>query len=294
MAGENRSPTVFTPSSMSELLELRRSKPQATLWAGGTGLMSRYYPYPYPLSRDIISLKHVPEMTRINRTERYLDIGAAATLERVLTVGHHILPPVLAKALRSVGPPTITNQATIGGNLCIPDLRLNLAAVLSLFNVQLELKGDLKHRLQTRWIPLIRLYRRDGKLMLQGTEVLTRVRIYFEEGNFQLFQQIGFPYQHPEEAVLFTVFANHGQDSVVDYRAAATFPSVGVFRDRDVESSVTSKALPLNHQEIRQTSRLLRRTLQEYSTRVSPIQLARTVRAFERSLILLNTKSVSR
>jgi len=239
-------------------------------------------------------MKHVKELSRVSRTERFLDIGSMATLEQVLTVGHHILPPVLAKALRAVGPSTITSEATIGGNLCIPDLRLNLASVFSLFNVQAELRGDQSQRNHTRWVPLFRFYDKEGTVLLRETEILTRVRIPFEEGNYQLFQQIGFPYQHPEEAVLFSVFANFSGKSVTEYRVSICFPKIGIFRSRDMETSVTNQDLPLQQHEIQQASQLLKRALLGYSSRISSIQHARAVRSFERSLILLNTKSVVR
>ena len=285
---------MFLPSTASELLELRRKMPRATLWAGGTGLMSRYYPYPYPLSRDIISLCNVPELSRISRTERYLDIGAAARLDQVLTVGHHILPPLLAKALREVGPSPITGRATIGGNLCIPDLRLNLAGALSLFSVQVELRGDPSLRTQSRQISLNKLYRKEGGLALKETEVLTRIRIAFEQGDFQQFHHIGFPYRHPDEAVIFCVFVNHGESSISDFRFSLTFPSIGIFRDKEIESLVISTSLPLKSGEIQGASMVLKKTLQSYSSRILPIQHARAVQAFERSLTQLNTRSVSR
>ncbi len=294
MPAVNRSPVVYTPSTVSELLELRTRMPQATIWAGGTALMSRYYFYPYPLSRDIISLGKVAELSRITRTERYLDIGSTATIEQILTVGHHILPPLLARALRQIGPPTLTSRATIGGNLCIPDLRLNLSASLSLFQVQVELRGGKRFGQQSRWIPLNRLYQKEGGLLIQDHEVLTRIRITFDEGDFQQFQQIGFPYRYPEEAVLFSLFARHSQSSVSDYRLAFTFPRIGIFRDRDIESAVTNQSLPLMHGDIAEISDLLRRSLHHFSSRIAPIQYARSIRAFERSLTLLNTRSVSR
>lgn len=285
---------MFLPSTVSELLGLRRRMPRATLWAGGTALMSRYYPYPYPLSRDIISLCHIPELSRISRTERYLDIGAAARIDQVLTVGHHILPPLLAKALREVGPPPIIGRATMGGSLCIPDLRLNLAAALSLFSVQVELRGDPSLRSQSRQIPLSRLYRKEGAVALKETEVLTRIRITFEQGDFQQFHQIGFPYRYPEEAVIFCVFVNHGESSISDFRFSLTFPAVGIFRDKEIESSVASKSLPLRSGEIHGISLALQKALQSYSSRILPVQHARAVQAFERSLTRLNTRSVSR
>lgn len=290
MTAESRRPKVFEPASMGELVELRSSIPKATLWAGGTGLMSRYYPYPYPVSREIIHLKHVSDLSRISRTERYLEIGAMATLEQVQKIGRHILPPVLAKAIATAGPSIIAGQATLGGNLCIPDLRLNLASGLSLFSVLVELRGGRSQTIQGRWIPLNKLYHKEGGIQIKETEILTRVRISFDEGNFQFFQHIGFPYRHPNDSVLFAVFAKHSESSISDYRVSITLPRVGVFRDRDVESAVSNCSLPLTVMEIKLASEQLRDSLRNYSDRITPIQYARSVRAFEGSLAQLNTK----
>lgn len=294
MTAESRQPAVFEPTTMGELVELRHRMPKATIWAGGTGLMSRYYPYPYPVSREIIHLKHVADLSRISRTERYLEIGAMATFEHVLKTGRHILPPVLARAIATAGPPIISSQATMGGNLCIPDLRLNLASGLSLFSVLVELRGGRSQSIQGRWIPFNKLYQKEGGLQIKETEILTRIRISFDEGDFQFFQHIGFPYRYPNDSVLFAVFARHGDSSVSDYRVSITIPRVGIFRDRDVESAVSNCSLPLTASEIRLASGQLRESLQNYSDRITPIQYARSVRAFERSLSLLNTKVLGR
>ncbi len=73
-----RSPAVHMPKTMSDLVSASTRFPNATFWAGGTYIMSRHDYYPTRDSNDIIYLAGVPELNRINRTDRFLEIGSIA------------------------------------------------------------------------------------------------------------------------------------------------------------------------------------------------------------------------
>lgn len=330
MQSGNRSPIIYSPEHLSDLLEVRERNPHAVLWAGGTGLMSRYYTYPSPEPRAIISLQQVAELQRISRTERYLELGSMVTFDRIMAVGQHNLPALVGRAIRNIGPLTLTRWATTGGNLCIPDLRLNLAAALSLLDVHVEFRGEhregrkagesdergeqlvtgekrgsgplgLREKSRklgrrsvgpfTRWIPFQKMYQNDGKLAVHPQGILTRIRIYFDNADFQVFQRLGDPFRFPDETIIFSAFAKHGKQSVSDYRFSITFPKIGIFRNRDVESAVTNHDLPLKPKESLYAVNLLKNSLANYSTRINDIQRGRAERAFERALTTLNAKT---
>ena len=131
---------IFYPSTLNGLLYIKNQNPEATIWAGGTGLMGRQKRKIPTLPSNIIQISRIAEQKKIRRTERFLEIGAIAVINRILNVGQHVLPQALAQAMRLIRPSAIRNTATLGGHLCMPDIRLNLFSVLLLMDTSLELK----------------------------------------------------------------------------------------------------------------------------------------------------------
>ncbi|MDD3996355.1 MAG: FAD binding domain-containing protein, partial [Sphaerochaetaceae bacterium] len=78
-----RSPAIHVPKSMTDLLSATSRFPNAIYWAGGTYIMSRHDYYPTKDSNDIISLNEIPDLKRINRTDRYLEIGSMVTISQL-------------------------------------------------------------------------------------------------------------------------------------------------------------------------------------------------------------------
>ena len=134
-------PRIFQPATLSELLSVLQDNPGAVRSAGGTYIMSKQRGVRYPdLSSVIISLDRIEELRRIARSERYIDIGATASIASVLEIGSKIVPKVLSAALRTIGYRPIRNQATLGGNVCVPESRMTAFPVLLLLDAQLELR----------------------------------------------------------------------------------------------------------------------------------------------------------
>lgn len=285
-----RAPAVHSPRNIMELIQTRKRYPTAILWSGGTSIMGKEHPYPYKTSNDIIYLGKVQELLRINRTERYLEIGSQVSIEQLLTVGQHILPPLFARACETIGSSIIRGQATIGGSLCIKDYRLNIAGALSVLDTLVEIRG-----LQSgsRWIPMLRLYNSSGNLILNPGDIVTRIRIHFENAKYQYFKAVGRPFFEPESSVIFCVFSKPEKATLLEYRFSLTFPNSGIFKSRELESLVTSNDLPLTGKEILQTSAQLRIKLELWNDQLSPLQIERACRVFEHSLHRLNTKSFS-
>lgn len=283
-----RAPAVFTPKSLSEALETYQRYPRSVLWAGGTALMSSIRDYPNQDNHDILYLGEVKELSSISRTERYLEAGSMVTITRLLAVGQHILPPLLSRALHLAGPSLIQNQATIGGSLCHPTLRLMTAAALAVLEAQVEIRDSRVTKHATRWIPVSRLYKRDGSLGLVPGEIVSRIRLFFEKSTFHTFESIGSPYRRPEQAVMLSVFATNDSSTISEFRFALTLPTIDIIRSKEVETAITSKDLPLSSKEIMQISSQLKEQLSLYSTKVTPLQLQRATRLFERTLGELN------
>lgn len=288
-----RAPAVFTPETLSEALDIYRRYPKSVLWAGGTSLMSQLRTYPSHDNQDILYLGNVKELHRISRTERYIEAGAMVSVDRLLTVGQHILHPVLSRACRELGPSIIRSQATIGGNMSHPTLRLNLSTALLVLEVQVEIKDSRSGKFSTRWVPIQRLFKRDGSLALIHGEIVTRVRIFFEDANYQIFRTLGNPFYQPDEAVIYAVFGKYEKSTIAEYRFALSFPAIDVIRSREIETAITSRDLPLSSKEIMHFSAQLREILKDYSAKITRLQITRACRVFEQSLQGMNIQSLS-
>lgn len=288
-----RAPAVFLPETIHEALDIYQRYPKTVLWAGGTALMGHLRTYPSHDQHDIIYLGKIPELGRINRNERFLESGSMVTIERFLAVGQHILHPVVSEACRSLASRILRNQATIGGNLCHPSLRLNLATALMVLETQIEIRDASSQKSAVRWIPVNRLYRRDGNLGLKHGEVVTKIRIFFEEANFQSFKSLGNPYKDPSHAVMLAFFAKYEKSTISDFRFAISFPLIDIIRSKDLETAVSSKDLPLTAKEIHALSEQLGDLVFDYSTKITSLQLSRACRAFEHTLQELNSKVLS-
>jgi hypothetical protein len=195
MYEELRSTTIHTPTTLSEYGQIANRFPDALNWAGGTYLMSRPGFYPMDSNIEIIDLSAVEELERITRTDRYIQIGAMVNAAQLLDTGRQILPKVLLDALLSIGSTIVRRQMTIGGSLCIPDIRLSIPTALAVLDAMAEVRVYLPNgKCSTRWIPVSRLYDKDGKLTpFEGKFLLTQIRIGLEYGNYQRFLLIGNP-----------------------------------------------------------------------------------------------------
>jgi xanthine dehydrogenase molybdopterin binding subunit/xanthine dehydrogenase small subunit len=105
----------FRPTSLTELLRLKKENPEARLIAGATELgldiTKRYKKFPILISTEAVS-----ELKEIKSTETEWHIGAAVTLTEIEDkLGEEF--PALDDMLRVFGSRQIRNRATMGGNI---------------------------------------------------------------------------------------------------------------------------------------------------------------------------------
>ena len=105
----------FAPRSLDELLALRAAHPEALLLSGGTdlGLLASRARTP---PKQVIHLRHVPELTAISTTSDRISLGAAATYGDVAPALIEAFP-ALRPYLSRLGSRQIRNMGTIGGNI---------------------------------------------------------------------------------------------------------------------------------------------------------------------------------
>lgn len=265
---------IFYPSSLNELLNIKNRNPDAVIWAGGTGIMGKQYKKFPTLPGTIIQISRVAELKKIRRTERFLEIGAGASINRILNIGQHVLPKALAKAMRLIRPSTTRNMATIGGHLCMPDFRLNLFSVMILMDVSLELKKSGG----TRWIQINRFFNKNGEIQLKNNEILTRIRIPFGNWNRELYKKDGNPFFDTGKAISFCILADIQKGIINDYRMAIGNSGKHTVRNIELESFFIGKKLPLNSKDILIITENHEEWLKNLTLELTPFQRDRAIR----------------
>lgn len=291
MYEELRSTTIHTPTTLSEYGQIANRFPDALNWAGGTYLMSRPGFYPMDSNIEIIDLSAVEELERITRTDRYIQIGAMVNAAQLLDTGRQILPKVLLDALLSIGSTIVRRQMTIGGSLCIPDIRLSIPTALAVLDAVAEVRVYLPNgKCSTRWIPVSRLYDKDGKLTpFEGKFLLTQIRIGLEYGNYQRFLLIGNPAREGNAAVLLAFQAERTAVALGKVQMCITFPKKGFFISKEIIGQLSGINLPVSPKTIRTIIGNLKGELQKTYPSLSALQQERALRMFGSILYDLNT-----
>jgi len=231
---------VLSPASVGELLSAWNRFPEAVLYAGGTDLLRGQGARTLDLPANLICLARIEELRRITRTERYLEIGAAVTLNEVLALGK-ILPEALALALADTAAPQIRNLATIGGNLCCRHRRRDATAPL----VALDARYELRSAAGSRWIAAGRFSPENEAINLGPQELLTRIRIPLEGWNYTLHRKFG---RHGlGDGGVVSFIARAQKDILSEVRLV--FAGQTLIRDRSIETSLAGKTLPLHPRE---------------------------------------------
>ena len=223
------------PSSYTELFSSWKRYPQAVLYAGGTALIREQGRQTIELPPILLSLDRIEELSRISRTERFLEIGAMVKLNQIIDLGK-IVPSVLRECLENIAGPQLRNMATIGGNVCFPERRLDSSAVLNALEAQFELRTAQS----SRWISAPRLLSAPCEHTLAPQEILTRIRIPLDIWDYSTYKK--FEGQSSRGRV--AVFLVKTQKDVLN-DIKIVYKTNLILRDRDSESILVGKHLPL-------------------------------------------------
>jgi CO/xanthine dehydrogenase FAD-binding subunit len=250
---------VFFPSTLQELFAAWSRFPDALPFAGGASFAKGQEHHTLALPVNILSLDKLNELQHISRTERYIEIGAMVRLSDIISLEKSI-PQVFAQSLKCIAGPEVRNVATIGGNICFPDLRLNTTAPL----LALDARYELRTALASRWISAARFSSVPGPLAFSSQELLTRIRIPLEQWNYSLFKHFADPYPENEMGTSIVFIARVEKNILTDLRVV--FSGEMVIRDRNSEAFLSGKHLPLDRRDIAHFTGLWRAFLSAVDT----------------------------
>jgi CO/xanthine dehydrogenase FAD-binding subunit len=234
---------VFFPSNFQELFSAWSRFPEALPFAGGAELIRGQGKRSPVLPQTILSLEKLEELSRVTRTERYLEIGAMVRLNKIIHLGK-IVPEVLTQCLSRIAGPQLRNIATIGGNICNPSRRFDTAAPM----IALDAHYELRNAQSSRWVPASRFSPLAGSSTLAPREILTRIRIPLEQWNYSLYRKFGVPgSDEPGDAVVFLL--RNQKNILEDMRVV--FSGDSVCREKSGEALLIGKKLPLDRRDAR-------------------------------------------
>ncbi|MDR1900876.1 MAG: FAD binding domain-containing protein [Treponema sp.] len=233
---------ILFPRTFQELFSQWAKYPDAVPYAGGTRLFGFQGSRIPNLPRNLISLDKLADLRRISRTERYLEIGAMVKLSDIIYLGK-IVPEALSHCLQGIATPQIRNLATIGGNLCVKERRMDGSAPM----IALDALYELRSTQSSRWVSAARFSSLSGPINLGPQEILSRIRIPLEHWNYTICKK--YPSAGTNNSGGFMVFILKNQkDTLTDLRIV--FTGSLVLRDKKSESILVGKQLPLERKDI--------------------------------------------
>jgi CO/xanthine dehydrogenase FAD-binding subunit len=233
---------VFLPRSVNDAVAILRRRPGILVFAGGTEFQN-LYPGEPTINRDILALHNIEELKRIYRSDRMLEIGAMVTMERLSRFGSDVVPRGLARAILALPYAPVRSIATIGGNLLVHPRYFSTMHYLSLVEASVELRRSGG----SRWIPVARLRDGDNNPQLHQ-ELLTKIRVPVNVWNHQDFRRF-----HSREKGLdygICALASVHRGVIEDIRIAYSFQGLISYRNRDADSQLIGRRLPLGEKEL--------------------------------------------
>ncbi|UCF96020.1 MAG: FAD binding domain-containing protein [Spirochaetaceae bacterium] len=282
---------VFRPKSLGGTLRLYTRNPGALLYAGGTEIAREAQcgsGRPLAIPQRVIYLGNVQELNRISRSQRYLDIGSALDLSRILKLGRNVLPPVLFETLSGIATPAVRNLATLGGNIALRSCRGDCLPALNVIDAQLELRTAGS----TRWVGLEEFFDRSSLPGLRPGEILTRIRVPLEEWDFALFRKVGDRFG--TTALSFAGVARFPKGNIETLHFCIGGLDRPVFRMVSLETRLKNSSLPVPSKLIDALLRDLEDALSDQvdDTPTGIYRRATSLRLFRWFLEKINTRSL--
>lgn len=237
--------TVFFANNTEDLLYFMKTSQNLEIVGGCTRIEE--------LPQKFISTRKIPDLCRIERHERFLNIGPGVTLNQLLDLGPHHLPKVLYEALMSVANPNVRNLATIGGNILEKNQKLTLFAPL----LALDAKLDIESQTEKKTISL-----QNFKTLPEGF-FLRNIRIPLNDGDISIFRRAGPEHSVDENTVSFAFIAETERNTISSVALAYAGPFA--FRNKEFETALSGRRLPLSKQAVAEIQELAKEKFAEDS-----------------------------
>lgn len=237
---------VYQPTSITEVQSLLKNNQNISALAGCTEFLLGQTEMKFTLPKYLISLARLKDLHDVSKTERYLDIGAMVTLNKILNLGEKNIPSILFSSLKTISSINLRNISTIGGNLAITKNFKTLYAVIMALDVRLEIKTGT----ESLWIPFSKYASDEFFETRNKPYIITRVRIYDENWSYSFFKRVGKKGIIDHETAYFIFLLKVQKNLITDMRVC--FSAKTFFRSKEFENALLGRTLPFSKKDILQ------------------------------------------
>ena len=170
---------------------------------------------------------------------------------------------------------------------------MSLPGTLAVLQAEVEIKAVKGSKIETRWVPVARLYNRNGDLLLERHELISRIRVDFERESFAFQLSAGSPMRIPNETVMFAFICSYFQSIINRFHMCITFPSSLFSQPTALDITMQGIQLPLSTQQIEKVVVAVIEEIKDVQRGAHPIQLMRARRFVEEALHELNAKNLA-
>ncbi|MCB9094697.1 MAG: FAD binding domain-containing protein [Halobacteriovoraceae bacterium] len=182
VAIESENATVYLPKSFDEGIQFLKDQESSVLTSGGTDLGVFSNKGKISLKK-IVSLNNIPEAYEINVRNKFLEIGAKASLTEVEKACNQYFPE-FSKKLHIFASPQIKNKGTLVGNVANGSPIGDSLPFLMVAGAILVIQGEDG----VREININDFYLGYKKFDLQKNEVITKIKIPLSDAIFKLYK----------------------------------------------------------------------------------------------------------
>lgn len=227
----SNSNTFLSTQSMTDIFSNIRNTNGLCILGGGTFQGIDF--------ENAATLNSIPELSLIEKRERYIDFGAAVKLSQILYTGRENIPPVLYDAVESIGTNALRNVATIGGNICASvkegGIKGTLWAPLLALDALLEFK-DCKNN--STFLPFSKF-----KAVPEDT-FLAKIRLPMNDYEISIFRRVGPASHISQDSASYVFLADTEKNSIIDIKMVFAGPFS--FRSAELENQIMYTKLPLS------------------------------------------------
>ncbi len=240
-------PTIFEPKNINALLNIKKRYPESVIFSGGVETVLKSSGKQLALPESLIYIGNVEELQKMKRSERYLEIGAAAKVSQIIDKGKNIIPSILLEAMKKITPPNFKNLYTIGGLICSEIERNSIFSVLCILDAKLEIRSAST----SRWVSTSSLFGKDS-ITLAPEEIVTKIRIFLSDFDINIHRRIENDYSINGGTISFSAIANILKGNINFIKFIYSVSDIYVIRSKEVESELTGLNLPVSDKNFSQ------------------------------------------
>lgn len=247
---------IFYPSNLQEFFGTLNRIGSVDIFSVSARQIQKQHGRIITLPKVIINTDNLADLYSINRTERYIEIGSQVSLHQICKLGK-IVPAALMQALDCLYSRFLWNTLGMGCIIYQNSDYEPLAAAL----IALDVRCELRTNSQSRWISALRLTGPEKISVFHPQEVLYRIRIPLDQWDFTLCRHFDAADGARDESGLVVFLARIQNNILSDIRIV--FSGVSVIHNRNCETSLLGKKLPLSKRDAAAFIQLWKNSLPE-------------------------------